>query len=98
MLLRCGWRGATDAVLVVCCMCICLRQEARNCERFGQLYGNIEGIYVPSVYHNLTSRRVLTMEWVDGEKVRPRPGRQGGRDGQTRGREGRGSSMAESLG
>jgi len=43
-------------------------QEARNCLRFKQLYGNIEGIYVPDVFFEYTSRRVLTMEWIEGEK------------------------------
>ncbi|KAG5188491.1 ABC1 family protein [Tribonema minus] len=43
-------------------------QEGRNAVRFKELYGNIPGIYVPDIYFDLTSRRVLTMEWVDGEK------------------------------
>jgi len=36
--------------------------------RFKELYGKIPGIYVPSIYHELTSRRVLTMEFIDGSK------------------------------
>ncbi|CAM9644715.1 unnamed protein product, partial [Heterosigma akashiwo] len=43
-------------------------QEARNCRRFKELYGRIEGIYVPECVFELTSRRVLTMEWVEGTK------------------------------
>lgn len=43
-------------------------QEANNCIRFKQLYGNISGIYVPDVYLAYTSRRVLTMEFVEGVK------------------------------
>lgn len=43
-------------------------QEAANCQRFKSLYGNIPGIYVPDVYLNYTSRRVLTMEFVEGTK------------------------------
>ncbi|CAM9686993.1 unnamed protein product [Chrysoparadoxa australica] len=43
-------------------------QEARNCKRFGELYGGIPGIFVPDVDMNLTRRRVLVQEWVDGEK------------------------------
>ena len=45
------------------------RQEARNCQRFKSLYGKIEGIYVPDVMTDLTTRRVLVMEWIEGEKV-----------------------------
>lgn len=43
-------------------------QEARNCRQFKTLYGEIPGIFVPDVYINLTSKRVLVMEWVDGQK------------------------------
>jgi len=43
-------------------------QEGQNCKRFKELYGNIEGIYVPDVVMELTTRRVLTMEWVEGDK------------------------------
>lgn len=50
-------------------VCVHGRQEALNCERFRDLYGSIEGIFVPRVYRNLTTRRVLTQEWVEGEKV-----------------------------
>ncbi len=43
-------------------------EEAGNCLKFKGLYGHIPGIFVPGVDLNLTRRRVLTMEWVDGEK------------------------------
>ena len=42
--------------------------EAANCRRFGQLYGGVPGILVPSVDERLTTPRVLVQEWVDGEK------------------------------
>ncbi|RYG70330.1 hypothetical protein EON64_00480 [archaeon] len=42
--------------------------EAQNCMQFKQLYGNIPNIYVPDVYLNYTAQRVLTMEFVEGEK------------------------------
>ena len=45
------------------------RQEGRNAERFKQLYGYIEEIYVPKIYWEYTGRRVLTMEWVTGTKL-----------------------------
>eukprot|EP01038_Epipyxis_sp_PR26KG_P010580 gene10580-14211_t len=44
------------------------RQEAKNCERFKDLYGDIPGIRVPDVYFNYTSQRVLTMEFIEGTK------------------------------
>lgn len=44
-------------------------QEARNAERFRELYGHIADIYVPKIYHRYTARRVLTMEWITGLKL-----------------------------
>ena len=43
-------------------------QEMRNCIRFHELYGGIQNIRVPAVYPELTSRRILTMEFIEGEK------------------------------
>ncbi len=43
--------------------------EGRNAEKFALLYGNFEDIYVPKIYWEYTSRRVLTMEWIDGIKL-----------------------------
>jgi predicted unusual protein kinase regulating ubiquinone biosynthesis (AarF/ABC1/UbiB family) len=43
-------------------------QEAHNCNKFKDMYGGIPNIYVPSAYLNLTNRRVLTMEFVEGVK------------------------------
>ena len=39
-------------------------QEGRNADKFEQLYGYIEEIYVPKIYWQYTGRRVLTMEWM----------------------------------
>ncbi|MGF1485725.1 MAG: ABC1 kinase family protein [Prochloraceae cyanobacterium] len=44
-------------------------QEAENAEKFAELYGHIEEIYVPKIYRQYTGRRVLTMEWVSGTKL-----------------------------
>ena len=44
-------------------------QEGENAERFRDLYGHLPEIYVPSIYWDLTGRRVLTMEWIDGTKL-----------------------------
>ena len=44
-------------------------QEGRNAERFRELYGYMEEIYVPKIYWEYTGRRVLTMEWITGTKL-----------------------------
>ena len=44
-------------------------QEGRNAERFKNLYGYMEEIYVPKIYWEYTGRRVLTMEWITGTKL-----------------------------
>lgn len=45
------------------------RQEGRNADKFKELYGYMEEIYVPKIYWEYTGRRVLTMEWVTGTKL-----------------------------
>jgi hypothetical protein len=44
-------------------------QEGRNCERFKQTYGKIPRVSAPDVVWAATSRRVLTMSWVEGVKL-----------------------------
>lgn len=44
-------------------------QEGENAERFAQLYGHLQDIYVPKIYWEYTRRRVLTMEWITGTKL-----------------------------
>lgn len=43
--------------------------EGANAERFFELYGHIQDIYVPKIYWEYTNRRVLTMEWINGIKL-----------------------------
>jgi predicted unusual protein kinase regulating ubiquinone biosynthesis (AarF/ABC1/UbiB family) len=43
--------------------------EADNAEKFGVLHQHNARIAVPTIYHKATSRRVLTMEWIDGVKL-----------------------------
>ena len=43
--------------------------EAANAEKFRDLHSHNHRIAVPSIYRNATSRRVLTMEWIDGVKL-----------------------------
>ena len=43
--------------------------EAANAERFRTLHKHNSKIAVPIIYKEATSRRVLTMEWIDGVKL-----------------------------
>jgi predicted unusual protein kinase regulating ubiquinone biosynthesis (AarF/ABC1/UbiB family) len=43
-------------------------REANNCERFRALYGDWNDVSVPSACTALTRRRVLVMDWIEGEK------------------------------
>ena len=43
--------------------------EANNAKRFKKLHEEDKNIKVPCIYENLTSKRVLTMEWIDGVKL-----------------------------
>jgi len=45
-------------------------EEADNGVRFKRLYGGLEGVFVPDMRVDLTTRRVLVMEWVDGTRLR----------------------------
>ena len=44
-------------------------QEGQNAERFAQLYGHLQDIYIPQIYWEYTGRRVITMEWISGTKL-----------------------------
>ena len=43
--------------------------EAQNAEKFRNLHLHNSKIAVPKIYKETTSRRVLTMEWIDGTKL-----------------------------
>lgn len=44
--------------------------EADNCERFASLYAiENDDIYVPKVFRQFTTKRVLCLEWIDGDKA-----------------------------
>jgi len=43
--------------------------EASNAEKFAQLHAHNPRIAVPRIHREATSRRVLTMEWIDGVKL-----------------------------
>jgi len=43
--------------------------EASNAERFANLHAHNPRIAVPAIHRSHTSRRVLTMEWIEGVKL-----------------------------
>ena len=43
--------------------------EAKNAEKFRDMHKTNDKIAVPKIYNDLTSRRVLTMEWIEGTKL-----------------------------
>lgn len=45
------------------------RAEARNGLKFRELYGGLKDVFIPEMYLEQSSRRVLVMEWVEGEKL-----------------------------
>lgn len=45
------------------------RIEARNAERFGQLFQDDPDVAIPKVYWQYTTSRVLTLEWLDGTQL-----------------------------
>ncbi|KAK6940099.1 ABC1 atypical kinase-like domain [Dillenia turbinata] len=45
------------------------KKEARNGLKFRQLYGGLKDAKVPEMYLDLTTSKVLVMEWVEGQKL-----------------------------
>ncbi len=45
------------------------RAEAVNAQRFAELYASIPDVFVPKVYTDLSTGKVLTMEWVSGARL-----------------------------
>ena len=45
------------------------KAEAANALRFAELYSAIPDVYVPRVYTELSTHRVITMEWVEGVRL-----------------------------
>ncbi|KAK2980507.1 hypothetical protein RJ640_022509 [Escallonia rubra] len=45
------------------------KNEASNGLRFRQLYGDLQDVMVPEMYVAQTTRRVLTMQWVEGQRL-----------------------------
>ncbi len=45
--------------------------EAASAELFAHQMAGLPGIAVPAVYHHLTTRRVLTTDWIEGAPLAP---------------------------
>lgn len=49
------------------------QNEASNSERMADLIASDpqlrESVYIPKVFHDLSSKRILTTEWIDGKKL-----------------------------
>jgi predicted unusual protein kinase regulating ubiquinone biosynthesis (AarF/ABC1/UbiB family) len=43
--------------------------EARNLERYSRLVADMPGVVVPRVHRALTTRRILAMDWMDGDPL-----------------------------
>ena len=43
--------------------------EAANAKRFKEMFRDDPTIYIPSVYDEYTTRRVLVLEWIEGIKI-----------------------------
>ena len=45
-------------------------REAANATRFAQLFAFMPEVVVPAMYSQLTTPRVLVMQWIEGERLR----------------------------
>ncbi|XAR62225.1 Cadmium-transporting ATPase [Bertholletia excelsa] len=45
------------------------QKEAKNGLKFRQLYGGLQDVLVPEMYVEQTTRKVLIMQWVEGQKL-----------------------------
>lgn len=43
--------------------------EAANAKRFKEMFKDDPTIYIPGVYEDYTTRRILVLEWIDGIKI-----------------------------
>jgi predicted unusual protein kinase regulating ubiquinone biosynthesis (AarF/ABC1/UbiB family) len=47
-----------------------MRREAANAIRFAELFSFMPEVVVPNMYSQFTTPRVLTMQWIEGERLR----------------------------
>jgi predicted unusual protein kinase regulating ubiquinone biosynthesis (AarF/ABC1/UbiB family) len=44
-------------------------REANNAKRFAEMFRDNQSIYIPKVYEQYVTRRVIVLEWIDGIKI-----------------------------
>jgi predicted unusual protein kinase regulating ubiquinone biosynthesis (AarF/ABC1/UbiB family) len=44
-------------------------REANNAKRFAEMFRDSQTIYIPKVYEEYVTRKVIVLEWVDGIKI-----------------------------
>src|SRR5438309_3664155 len=44
-------------------------REAANCKRFKEMFKDDQTIYIPEVYEEYTTSRLLVLEWIEGIKI-----------------------------
>jgi predicted unusual protein kinase regulating ubiquinone biosynthesis (AarF/ABC1/UbiB family) len=63
------WLGAVDEFDRVIHEEMDYRREAASAEEFRRNFGDWRAIYIPRIYHDLSSAHVLVMEFIEGIKV-----------------------------
>lgn len=63
------WQGTLDAFRATIFEEMDYEQEARNAELFRENFQRWDDVYVPTIYHVFSSRRVIVMEFIEGLKV-----------------------------
>lgn len=48
------------------------KQELKHSLYFKDRFDGFEGVYIPDYYENLSTRRVLAMEWIEGARITDR--------------------------
>ena len=48
--------------------------EAANAQRFNELYAGVTDVFVPKIYSDFSTSKVLTMEWIDGVRLTDQAG------------------------
>ena len=64
-----NWDAIIDEFAAVIADEIDYVKEVENAERFRDNFAKWPEVYVPTVYHDLSTRRVITMEYIPGIKV-----------------------------
>lgn len=63
------WQGTLDAFRTTILEEMDYKQETRNAEVFRENFQGWNDVYVPTIYHVFSSRRVIVMEFIEGLKV-----------------------------